>query len=98
MGQEEVDVEGARPIQDLDRRGEGGLFVGIGSSLVSLAQVKEQFRGTRGLAHPVMLLIRTKVLAASSVLLVCLVVKLFHSSLHDTVEHKLCKYFYCTTI
>ena len=50
MGQKEVDVEGARPIQYLDRRGEGGMFVRIGSSLVSLAKGKQQFRGTSGMA------------------------------------------------
>jgi hypothetical protein len=36
----------------------GGSIVNIGSSLVSLAQVKEQFGGARGLAHPVVLLSR----------------------------------------
>ncbi len=51
MGQEEVDVEGARCIEHLDGGSEGGSFVGIGSSLVSLAQVKEQFRCPYGLSH-----------------------------------------------
>jgi hypothetical protein len=81
MSQEKVDVKGARYIQNLDRRGESGPFVRIRSSLVSLAQVQEQFRGASGLAHPVMLLMRTKVLGVSSVLLLCLVVKLFRPSL-----------------
>jgi hypothetical protein len=77
MRQKKVNVKGARPIQYLNRRAESGLFVRIGSSLVSPAQVKQQFGGASGLAHPVMLLMRTKVLNASSLLRLCLGVKLF---------------------
>jgi hypothetical protein len=58
----------------------GGSFGRIGSSLVSLAQVKQQFGGARGLAHLELLLMRTKVLDASSLPLLRLVVKLFRLS------------------
>jgi hypothetical protein len=81
MRQKEVDVEGARGSQHLCRRIQGGSFLAIGSSLVSPAQVKEQFRGASGLAHAVVLLLRTNVRGASSVLRLYLVVKLFQSSL-----------------
>ena len=55
-------------------------FSCIGSSLVSLPQIKWEFGRTRGLAHRVVLLLRTNVLGASSVLPSHLVVKLFPSS------------------
>jgi hypothetical protein len=80
MGQEKVEVEGTGSLQYLDRRGKSGLFACIRSSLVSLAQVKGEFRGARGLSHAGVLLQRTNVLNAFNVLLFCLVVKLFRSS------------------
>jgi hypothetical protein len=80
MRQKEVNVESAHGSQHRCRRIQGGSFLVIGSSLVSPAQVKGQFRSARGLAHPVVLLLRTNVLGASSVLRVDLVVKLVRSS------------------
>src|SRR5258708_15749999 len=82
MGQERGEVEGTDSFQYLERRGKSGLFACIRSSLVSLAQVKREFRGARGLSHAGVLLQRTNVLNAFSVLLFCLVVKLFRSSPH----------------
>ena len=79
-----MDIEGARPIQYLDRRSESGLFVCIGSSLVSLAQIKQEFGGTCRLSHATALPMRTKVPDASSVLPLCLLVKLFRlASTHN---------------
>jgi len=62
MGQEKGRIEGTGRIQKPGRFLELGALARIGSSLVSLAQVKQQFGGARGLAHRVVLLMRTKVL------------------------------------
>src|SRR5258708_22739855 len=56
MRQKKVNVEGACLIEQAASGIQGGSFVCIGSSLVSLAQVKQQFGGARGLAHRVVLL------------------------------------------
>jgi len=49
--------------------------------LPAFAQIKHQFGGASGLSHPVVLLIRTNILDASSVLLLPLDVKLFRPSI-----------------
>src|SRR6266487_1755555 len=77
MRQEKVDVEGARLSEHLFGGMQGSSLLAIGSSLPTFAQVKEQFRRARRLSHRVVLLMRTIVLNASSVLLLWLVVKLF---------------------
>ncbi len=81
MRQEKVDVEGASPIEHLFSGMQGRSFLTIGSPLPAFAQVKEQFRRAGRLSHLVVLLMRTKVLNAASVLLLSLVVKLFRTSL-----------------
>src|SRR5215469_426878 len=58
MGQKEVEVEGASPLQYLDRRSQSGLFAYIRSSLTSLAKVEGEFRSARGLSHVGVLLSR----------------------------------------
>jgi hypothetical protein len=77
MRQEKVDVEGARPIEQLFSGMQGRSFLPIGSPLPAFAQVKEQFHRAGRLSHLVVLLMRTKVLNASSVLLLSFIVKLF---------------------
>jgi hypothetical protein len=56
MRQEKVNLEGARLIEHPFSGIQGCSFLGIGSSLPACAQVKEQFRRARGLAHRVVLL------------------------------------------
>jgi len=51
MRQKKIDVEGARLIEHLAGSIEGGSFLGIGSSLGAVAQVKKQFGGPVGLSH-----------------------------------------------
>ena len=80
MGQKEVDVEGARLGKHLDGGIEEGAFFAIGSSLVALVQGKRELGSACRLSHAAVLLMRTKVLDASSVLPLCLLVKLVHSS------------------
>ncbi len=75
--QQKVDVEGPRSVEHPDCGIEGGSFAGIGSSLPAVTQIKEEFRGAGRLSHLAVLLTRTKVLDAPSVLLLSLVVKLF---------------------
>src|SRR5260370_14821989 len=77
MRQKKVNVEGACLIEHEGSGIKGGSYVNICSSLVSLAPVKEQVRGASGLAHPVLLLMRTKCLGASSFLTLRLVVHVF---------------------
>src|SRR5260370_7473196 len=81
MGQKEVDVEGPRLGKHLDGDIEERAFFAIGSSLVALVQGKRELGSACRLSHAAVLLTRTKVLDASSVLLLCLLVKLFHLSL-----------------
>jgi hypothetical protein len=77
MGQKEVDVEGARLGKHLDGGIEQSVFFAIGSSLVALVQGKRELGGACCSSHWAALLMRTKVPDASSVLPLCLLVKLF---------------------
>src|SRR5258708_15373909 len=86
MRQKKVEVEGACLIEHEGSGIQSGAFVRIGSSLVAPAQGKQQFGGARGLAHAVVLLLRTNVLNPSSVLRLDLVVKLVQSSLLTPFE------------
>ncbi len=79
MSKKKVDVKGARCVEQGHGLIEKRAFAGIGSPLPAFAQVKQQFRGASGISHLVLLLVRTKVLNASSLLLLSLVVKLFQS-------------------
>ena len=62
MCQKKVEVEGACSSQHRASSLQSGSFLAIGSSLVALAQVQEQFGGACGLSHPLALPRRTKVL------------------------------------
>src|SRR5215469_4035392 len=80
MRQEEVHIESARPVEHLDRGLQRGALARIGSPDVPGIQIKRKFGGAGGLSHLVVLLGRTNVLAAFSLLLFWLVVKLFGMS------------------
>ncbi len=80
MGQKEVDVEGPRLGKHLDGGIEESAFFAIGSSLVALVQGKRELGGACRVSHAAVLLMRTNVLDASSILPLRLLVKLFRSS------------------
>src|SRR5713101_8107879 len=89
MGQKKVDVKGTRGSEQGDRLSEKCSSAGIGSALLAFAQIKQQFGGASGLSHLVVLLIGTKVLGATSLLLLSRVVKLFRSSFWPSSAHGL---------
>src|SRR5215471_3480278 len=69
MRQKEVHIECTCPVEHLDRGLQSGALARIGSSDIPVVQIKRKFGGAGGLSHLVVLLVRTNVLAAFSLLL-----------------------------
>src|SRR5260221_377136 len=67
MREKKVDVESACRSEHRCRGIQGGAFLGIGTSLFSLAQIKQHFGSSADLSHLALPLSRTKVLHACSI-------------------------------
>jgi hypothetical protein len=59
MGEKELQVEHSRRIQQGDRCFEVPAFVAVRSSLISCAEIKQEFGGSRSLSHQLLLLSNT---------------------------------------